>query len=143
MFGCSFAETLSDFATVNFGHLIVGKDGDNERAGEVFVTCFLAIETQLFETFTKFGSLFDLLGGEAKTEGAIREAKFEFLDQILVIKSTFFKVVTSGFVFGKEKTLMIVVHHFVQKFSVGGFRIEEAIEGPGLLWLGGDGGAAI
>ena len=61
----------------------------------------------------------------------------------MVVESAFFEVVTGGFVFGEEKTLMIVVGDFVQKLSVRGFRVEEAIEGSGLLGFGSDGGTAI
>ena len=142
MLGSSFAESFGDFAAVDFGGLLVGKDGDNERAVEVFVTC-LFVEAQVLETGAEFGSLFDLFGGETKAKASVGKAELKFLDQVLVVESAFVEIVTGGFVFGKEKTLVVVVHHFVQKFSVGGLGVEEAVEGSGLFGFGGDGGATI
>ena len=138
MLGGSFAETFGDFAAVNFGHLIVGEDGDDERAVEVFVACFLAIETQLFETFAKFGSLFDLFGGEAETERAISKAEFEFGDEGFVVESALGEVVSCGLVFGEKKTLVIVVGDGGEEFGVGGFGIKEAFEWSRFLGFGGD-----
>ena len=143
MFGGSFAEAFGDFAAVNFGHLIVGEDGDDERAVEVFVACFLAIETQLFETFAKFGSLFDLFGGEAETERAISKAEFEFGDEGFVVESALGEVVSCGLVFGEKKTLVIVVGDGGEEFGVGGFSLKEAFERSRFLGFGGDGFASI
>ena len=137
MLGSSFAESFGDFAAVDFGGLLVGKDGDNERAVEVFVTC-LFVEAQVLETGAEFGSLFDLFGGETKAKASVGKAELKFLDQVLVVESAFVEIVTGGFVFGKEKTLVVVVHHFVQKFSVGGLGVEEAVEGSGFLGFGSD-----
>lgn len=98
----------------------------------------LAIEAQFLKTSAEFLALFDLLGGEAQTKAAVGEAELKFGDEVFVVKSTFGEVVTGGLVFGEKKTVVIVVHDLLQKFDIGGFWIEEAVERTVFLGFGGD-----